>query len=122
MPIRCLIVDDQRSFLDAARSVLEAGGLDVVGVATTATEALELSAELEPSVALVDIDLAEESGLDLATELAAQAPGMKLVLISTHGEEDFTELIQASPAIGFLPKTELSGRALRSMLEGAGTA
>jgi DNA-binding NarL/FixJ family response regulator len=102
--------------------VLEAGGLDVVGVATTATEALELSAELEPSVALVDIDLAEESGLDLATELAAQAPGMKLVLISTHGEEDFTELIQASPAIGFLPKTELSGRALRSMLEGAGAA
>jgi two-component system nitrate/nitrite response regulator NarL len=122
MPIRCLIVDDQRSFLDAARSVLEVGGFDVVGVATTAAEAFRLAAELEPNVALVDIDLAEESGLDLAAALAARAPGVKLVLISTHGEEDFEELIEASPAIGFLPKTELSGRALRAMVEGAGAA
>jgi two-component system, NarL family, nitrate/nitrite response regulator NarL len=122
MPIRCLIVDDQKSFLDAARSVLEIGGFDVVGVATTAAEAFRLAAELEPNVALVDIDLAEESGLDLAAALAARTPGVKLVLISTHGEEDFEELIEASPAIGFLPKTELSGRALRAMVEGAGAA
>jgi two-component system, NarL family, nitrate/nitrite response regulator NarL len=86
MPIRCLIVDDQKSFLDAARSVLEIGGFDVVGVATTAAEAFRLAAELEPNVALVDIDLAEESGLDLAAALAARTPGVKLVLISTHGE------------------------------------
>jgi DNA-binding NarL/FixJ family response regulator len=119
MPIRCLIVDDQKSFLDAARSVLEAGGLNVVGVAATATRALRLAAELVPDVALVDIDLAEESGLDLADELAARSPGLNVVLISTHGEEDFEELIDASPAIGFLPKTELSGRAVRTLVEGA---
>lgn len=94
----------------------------MVGVATTAAEAFRLAAELEPNVALVDIDLAEESGLDLAAALAARTPGVKLVLISTHGEEDFEELIEASPAIGFLPKTELSGRALRAMVEGAGAA
>jgi hypothetical protein len=59
---------------------------------------------------------------DLAAELAARAPGLKVVLISTHGEEDFEELIEVSPAIGFLPKTQLSGSALRAMLEGAGAA
>lgn len=121
MPIRCLIVDDQRTFLDAAQSVLEAGGLDVVGLAATATEALRLAAELRPDVALVDIDLAEESGLDLAAELAGQSGGVRVVLISTHVEEDFEELIEASPAIGFLPKTRLSGRALRALVDQAGS-
>lgn len=122
MAIRCLIVDDQRSFLDAARSVLEAGGIEVSAVATVAADALRLSAELAPDVALVDIDLAEESGLDLAAELVGSSPGLRVVLISTHGEEDFRELIEASPAIGFLPKTRLSGRALRALVERAGAA
>jgi DNA-binding NarL/FixJ family response regulator len=120
MPIRCLIVDDQRSFRDAARSLLEAGGLEVVGVAATAGEALRLAAELKPDVALVDIDLAEESGLDVAAELAAGSPGLRVVLISIHREEDFEELIEASPAIGFLPKTHLSGPALRALVDQAG--
>jgi two-component system, NarL family, nitrate/nitrite response regulator NarL len=122
MPIRCLIVDDQQPFLDAARSVLEAGGLDVVGAVTTAAEALRLSLDLAPDVALVDIDLAEENGLDLAAELSSRSPRLSVVLISAHGEEDFEELIEASPAIGFLPKTSLSGRALRELVEGAGAA
>jgi two-component system, NarL family, nitrate/nitrite response regulator NarL len=122
MPIRCLIVDDQRSFLDAARSILETGGIEVSGVATDAADALRLSAELSPDVALVDIDLADESGLDLAVALAGSRPGLRVVLISTHGEEDFRELIEASPAIGFLPKTLLSARALRALVERAGAA
>jgi two-component system, NarL family, nitrate/nitrite response regulator NarL len=120
MPIRCLIVDDQRSFLLAASSVLEAGGLEVVGLALSAEEAVRLAAELTPDVVLVDIDLGDESGLDLAAELAGGTNGMDIVLISTHGEEDFAELIEASPAIGFLPKARLSGRALRAMVERGG--
>jgi len=122
MPIRCLIVDDQSSFLDAARSVLEAGGIEVSGVASAAADALRLSAELAPDVALVDIDLAEESGLDLAAALVGSSPGLRVVLISTHGEEDFRELIEASPAIGFLPKTRLSARAVRMLVERASAA
>jgi DNA-binding NarL/FixJ family response regulator len=118
MSIRCLIVDDQRSFLTAASSVLETGGVDVVGVAATAKEAVQLAVDLTPDVALVDIDLAEENGLDLAAELA-QRHAVRVVLISTHGEEDFAELIEASPAIGFLPKTQLSGSALRELVERA---
>lgn len=120
MSIRCLIVDDQRAFLEAAESVLEAGGVDVVGVAATTREALRLAAELAPDVVLVDIDLAEESGFDLAADLAAGPHDLCVVLISTHGEDDFAELIEASPAIGFLPKTRLSGNALRALIQQAG--
>ncbi|HEY7630103.1 MAG TPA: response regulator transcription factor [Thermoleophilaceae bacterium] len=122
MPTSCLIVDDQRSFLRAAKSVLEADGLDVVGVADSVDEAMRLAAELRPDVVLVDIDLADESGLELASRLATGADAIDVVLISTHGEEDFAELIEASPAIGFLPKTELSAGAVNALVQRAGSA
>jgi DNA-binding NarL/FixJ family response regulator len=122
VPTSCLIVDDQRPFLRAAKSVLEADGLDVVGVADNVDEAIRLATELRPDVVLVDIDLADESGLDLASRLATGANAIDVVLISTHGEEDFAELIEASPAIGFLPKTELSASAVTALVQRAGSA
>ena len=62
MQIRCLIVDDNQPFLDAARLLLEREGLAVVGTATTGAQALRLEEELRPEVVLVDIRLGEESG------------------------------------------------------------
>jgi len=70
MPIRCLIIDDNKSFLDAARMLLEREGLIVAGVASTVDEGLRQAASLRPDVALVDISLGEESGLELARRLA----------------------------------------------------
>ena len=69
----------------------------------------------------MDIVLGEESGLDLAQRLVgrANAGRTRVVLISTHAEEDFVELIEASPAVGFLSKSKLSGRALRELLGGS---
>ena len=71
---------------------------------------------------LVDIDLGGESGLKLAKRLADQADGAPapIILISMHSEEDYADLIAASPAIGFLPKTALSGAAIRGTLDGVG--
>jgi len=57
MDLRCLIVDDSRRFLEAARSLLEREGIAVVGVASTSAEALRRAEELKPDVALVDVDL-----------------------------------------------------------------
>jgi two-component system, NarL family, nitrate/nitrite response regulator NarL len=118
--MRCLIVDDQAPFLKAAKAVLERDGVDVVGLAATVDDALHLAAELTPDVALVDIDLAQYSGFDLAAELAARADRPDIVLISTHGEGDFAELIADSPAIGFLPKTRLSARSLLELVAKSG--
>jgi DNA-binding NarL/FixJ family response regulator len=121
-PMRCLIVDDSPRFLDAARGLLERQGVTVVGVASNGAEALQRVVELRPDVTLLDIDLGGESGLELARRLhdqAGQVPA-PVILISTHAEQDYAELIAASPAIGFLSKTALSADAIRGLLAGDG--
>ena len=121
--LRCLIVDDSPRFLDAARGLLERQGVTVVGVASNSAEALQRAEELRPDVTLLDIDLGGESGLELARRLHRQtgpAPA-PVILISTHAEQDYAELIAASPAIGFLPKTTLSADAIRDLLADHGS-
>jgi DNA-binding NarL/FixJ family response regulator len=120
--LRCLIVDDSARFLDAARALLERQGVTVVGVASSSAEALQRAEELRPDVTLLDIDLGGESGLELARRLHGQASPAPapVILISTHAEQDYAELIAASPAIGFLPKTALSAAAIRDLLAGRG--
>ncbi|MCV7127961.1 MULTISPECIES: response regulator [Mycolicibacterium] len=110
---RCLIVDDSADFRDAARAMLERGGIVVVGTARDAAEALRRAQELHPDVALVDVDLGAESGFDVAERL----DDVPVILTSTHDEQDFADLIAASPALGFLPKLTLSPAAVRKLLD-----
>jgi CheY-like chemotaxis protein len=113
--LRILIVDDSRHFLDAARGVLEGDGVTVVGVASTRAEAVRLARELRPDGILVDVDLGDESGLDLCRELASSdAP--PVVLISAYPESELADLIAASPAVGFLSKSELSADAISRLI------
>jgi CheY-like chemotaxis protein len=122
MAHRLLIVDDNEAFLDAARVLLEREGLQVVAVATTSAEALRRDEVDRPDVALVDIMLAGESGFELARRLATGGDGRPaVILVSTHAEEDFSDLIAASPAAGFLPKSELSAAAIERILGGSGS-
>jgi DNA-binding NarL/FixJ family response regulator len=107
--LTCVIVDDSPSFLSAASALLERQGIAVAGVASTSAEAMRKVAELRPEVAVVDVMLGDESGLELARQLAGTNGGVKVVLTSTHAEEDLAEFIADSPAIGFVPKSRLSG-------------
>lgn len=120
MAIRSLIVDDNRAFLDAARTLLEREGLIVAGVASTSADALRQAETLRPDVILVDVFLGEESGLQLTRRLVedAQSEGTVVILISSHSEVDLADLIATSPAAGFLPKTELSAPAIRRIVDG----
>jgi len=122
MPLRCVIVDDNPGFLNAARLLLEQEGLQVVGVAMSGDEAVRAVAELRPDVTLLDIDLGGESGFDVARRLADErdAGAGRLILISTHSEEDLLDLIKESPAIGFLGKPSLSAMTIMGLLETAG--
>jgi DNA-binding NarL/FixJ family response regulator len=117
--MRCLIVDDNQTFLAAARVLLERQGLTVAGVATTSAEALRQVETLRPDAVLVDISLGTESGLDLARRLVESdlCAAAAVVLISTHAEADFADLIAESPAAGFLPKSELSANGIRQIVE-----
>jgi DNA-binding NarL/FixJ family response regulator len=118
MSLRALIVDDSASFIEASRTLLERQGMRVVGVAMTAAEGLQGAKELEPDVVLVDIDLGADSGFDLARQLGdgGRPVASKVILISTHREEDFADLVAESPALGFVPKSDLSAQAIEDLL------
>jgi len=118
VPLRCLIVDDNEPFLEIAAASLAGDDLDVVGTATTSVAALRQVRDLQPDVVLVDINLREESGIELARMLVERFPQLAsgVVLISTRAEQDFGGLIKASPAAGFIPKTQLSARAVRELV------
>lgn len=116
--LRCVIVDNNRRLLESASSLLESQGVSVVGVATTSREAVSLIEELRPDVILVDIVLGSESGFELVRRVAApsEAGCRRAILISTHDEEDFADLIAASPAAGFLRKADMSAASIRRLL------
>lgn len=114
----CLIVDDSDAFCVAARRVLEAGGITVVGTASTLAGAVETADLVHPDLVLVDIDLGDESGFDVVEALhaASSAPVPAIILVSTHDADDFADLVESSSAIGFLPKFELSAASVDALL------
>ena len=118
VPLRCLIVDDNSLFLEGSADLLRREGLDVVGVASNTAQAIQLVSELRPDVTLVDIDLGDEDGLELTRQLS-DTSAAKVILVSTHSEDDLAHLIAASPALGFVAKTRLSAQAIRDLLDRA---
>jgi DNA-binding NarL/FixJ family response regulator len=115
--ISVLIVDDNEPWMAAAAALLEREGVSVSGVVSSSATALRDVRELRPDVVLVDIFLGAENGLELARQLSDdEGCRSEVILISSHAEDDFVDLISASPARGFLPKSELSAQAIREQL------
>jgi DNA-binding NarL/FixJ family response regulator len=115
--VRILIVDDNREFLAAARDFLAREGLNIVGLASTGAAAVSLVQELKPELVLVDVDLGPESGIDLARTLVEEGdPEVQVILISAYSEADLQELLEASPAAGFISKSVLSRAAIDDTL------
>ncbi len=112
--MRCLLVDDNRAFLETARGILEGQGVTVAGTASSTAEAVRQADELRPDVAVVDVGLGSENGFDLARDLAVH--GITVIMTSTSAEADYADLVAESPAAGFLPKTELSAAGIRRIL------
>src|SRR4051794_15202513 len=110
-----MLVDDNRHFLAAARDLLEREGVVVAGTAAGIADAVGRVAELAPDVVLVDINLGDESGFELASRLRP----IPVIMISTHAGDDYEDLIADSPAVGFLAKTAISAHAVRELLASA---
>lgn len=116
--LRCLIVDDSDAYCVAVSRLLESAGMVVVGTASTLLEAVRAAQSTNPSLVLVDIDLGADNGFDVieALDSIALTPRPAIILVSTHDEDDFADLVETSSAIGFLPKFELSAAAIDTML------
>src|SRR5258705_6676508 len=112
-----LIVDDHPSFRANARAVLEAEGFEVVGEAEDGESALRAAAELMPQLVLLDVQLPDIDGFEVAARLTKGGGGPAVVLVSSRDGSDFGPLVERSGARGFIPKAELSGAALLSLPE-----
>ena len=116
VPMSVLIVDDHPSFRGTARALLEEEGFDVVGEAEDGMGAIRAAGELQPDVVLLDVQLPDVDGFEVASRLTRNGRGPKVVLTSSRDFADFGELVADSGAIGFVPKAELSGPALAALL------
>jgi DNA-binding NarL/FixJ family response regulator len=116
MAVRVLIVDDHPTFRSFARDLLESEGFDVVGESDDGASALENATSLRPDLVLLDVQLPDLNGFDVARRLRADGVPSVIVLVSSRGASDYGDQIEASGAAGFIPKAELSGEAVRALL------
>ncbi len=112
-----LIVDDHPSFRITARALLETEGFEVVGEAEDGRSALAAARRLRPEVVLLDVQLPDIDGFEVARQLTANGSSPSVVLTSSRDGSDFGPLVERSGARGFVPKAELSGAALNDLLE-----
>ena len=111
-------MDDHDGFRAFARMMLERAGFTVAEAASGA-EATQAARAIRPGLVLLDIQLPDFDGFEVARRLAARAGGPVVVLTSTRDASDYGGRITSSPAAGFLPKDQLSGAALRRFLAAA---
>jgi DNA-binding NarL/FixJ family response regulator len=116
MAARILIVDDHPSFRASARALLEADGFEVVGEAEDGRSAVASAQALLPDVVLLDVQLPDIDGFEVAERLRDHAGAPMVVLTSSREASDYGGLPQRSGARGFLPKAELSGDGITALL------
>ena len=116
MAMTVLIVDDHPSFRATARAILQADGFEVIGEAENGVAGLREAKELHPDLVLLDVQLPDFDGFEVASRLTRNGSGPRVVLTSSRDAADFVPLVAQSGAEGFVPKAELSGAALKAVL------
>jgi DNA-binding NarL/FixJ family response regulator len=116
MGMTVLIVDDHPSFRASARELLEAEGYVIVGEAENGAAALAAVAELKPDLVLLDVQLPDMDGFQVAKQLCKLANPPAVVLTSSRDSADYGSCIQVCGASGFVPKADLSGAAIAALL------
>jgi DNA-binding NarL/FixJ family response regulator len=111
-----LIVDDHPGFRACARELLEGEGFEVVGEAFDAASGIETARLLHPDVVLLDIQLPDGDGVQASKVIGDQNGGTRIVLVSSRDASDLAGALAECPACGFIPKSELSGAAVRKLI------
>jgi DNA-binding NarL/FixJ family response regulator len=111
-----LIIDDHPGFRASARNVLQDGGFVVVGDARDGASGPAAARAMRPAVVLLDVQLPDIDGFQVAARLTSQDDGPAVVLTSSRDASEFGGMVARSGARGFVPKDELSGPALEALL------
>jgi DNA-binding NarL/FixJ family response regulator len=118
MATTVLIVDDHETFRSSAKLLLESEGFDVVGEAADGGTAIAQSAALVPDLILLDIQLPDIDGFEVARRVTDGGSAPIVILVSSRDGRDFGPLVTACGAKGFVAKADLSGDSLRSLING----
>jgi DNA-binding NarL/FixJ family response regulator len=116
MAMTLMIVDDHRSFRDAARRVLESAGFEIIGEAADGESGLDAIVELRPDIVLLDVQLPGIDGFEVAARLRKRGDAPVIVMTSSRDGADFGPLIEQSGARGFIHKADLSGPAISAVV------
>ena len=111
-----LIVDDHPSFRAVARMMLETDGFAVVGTEEDGESGVAGTLRLEPDIVLLDVELPDIDGFEVASRLTGNGNGPRVVLVSSRDRADYGSRIEESGASGFIAKAELCGPALAALL------
>jgi CheY-like chemotaxis protein len=112
-----LVIEDDVAFRRFVTRILIGWGHDVVEAGTGA-EARARAAERRPDVALTDIGLPDVNGFDLTQELVGIVKHVRVVVISSDAGAGNKAAALRAGAVGFVPKDELFGTAVRQLIDG----
>jgi CheY-like chemotaxis protein len=115
MPVRLLIIDDNTDFRKVARHLLERHGFVVVAEADTGEAGIEQAKTDRPDLVLLDVQLPDVDGFEVAERLSALDVPIEVILTSSLDGTDFGALVAHSSALGFIPKSELSASAIEAL-------
>lgn len=108
--IRLVLVDDHEVLRDGLRLLLHTEpGLEVVGEANNGRSAIELVAELEPDVVVMDIAMPGMNGVEATRQICAQDPRVRVIALSIYSDRRYVERMFKAGARGYLLK--IAGRA-----------
>ena len=116
MATTVLIVDDHPSFRSSARALLAAEGFSVVGEAEDGAGGMRRACELRPDLVLLDVQLPDIDGFDVAACMTANGVAPTVILVSSRDRDDLGAQVARSGARGFITKSELSAAAIRGLL------
>lgn len=124
-PMKVLIADDHQLFAESVRWALEAGGLDVAGIASGASEALELARATQPDVVLIDVLLPDGDGIEAGRSIVRALPDTVVIAVTSVADKDTVAEAFRAGFRGYVPKDssleKLVGRITFAVLHGSET-
>jgi DNA-binding NarL/FixJ family response regulator len=114
--VKVMIIEDHPLFSKGLSSLIASReGYAVVGEAQDSTEALKLAAEKEPDLAILDLNLGDEDGLDLLKEMRRRFPRIVVLVLSMHDERYYADRVIKAGGRGYIMKTEAGNKVVEAI-------
>jgi len=119
-PVRVVIVDDQRLFVDALALLLgHDDRLEVIGTAGDGPTAVELAVAQQAEVAVIDVRMPEVDGLETARRLRTRSPETRVILVTGLDEPQLVDEAKNAGAVALLKKGALHDQLKEAILAAA---